>query len=99
MHDVLTGSMDLAITTEPPMSPLLSATKIAQAPFYITMAKDDEAASQQQLSMSALHGKEWVLFERHVHPSLYDSVLRVAAENPAPANRRRSMAAMPLALS
>jgi hypothetical protein len=42
----------------------LSATKIAQAPFYITMSKDDETAVNEQLSMAALDGKEWVLFER-----------------------------------
>jgi hypothetical protein len=54
VHDVLAGTMDLATTTEPPMSPLLAATKIAQAPCYITMFKDDETAVQEQLSMTAL---------------------------------------------
>jgi DNA-binding transcriptional LysR family regulator len=80
VHDVLSGSMDLAITTEPPMSPMLSATKIAQAPFYITMSKDDETAVNEQVSMAALDGKEWVLFERRVHPALYDAIMRVAHE-------------------
>jgi DNA-binding transcriptional LysR family regulator len=80
VHELLSGAMDLAITTEPPMSPMFSATKIAQAPFYITMSKDDETAVHEQLSMAALHGKEWVLFERRVHPVLYDAILRVARE-------------------
>lgn len=80
VHDVLAGSMDLAIATEPSMSPMLSATKIAQAPFYITMCKDDEAAVHEQLSMAALNGREWVLFERRVHPALYDAIIRVAQE-------------------
>ena len=43
------------------------------------MAKDDEAASQQQLSLSAAWKGVGAL-ERHVHPALYDSVLRVAEE-------------------
>jgi len=80
VHDVLSGSMDLAITTEPPMSPMLSATKIAEAPFYITMCKDDETAAHEQLSMAALNRKEWVLFERRVHPALYDAIMRLAHE-------------------
>ena len=80
VHDVLAGAMDLAIATEPPMSPMLSATKIAQAPFFITMCKDDETAVHQQLSMAALNGREWVLFERRVHPALYDAIIRAARE-------------------
>ena len=80
VHDVLAGSVDLAIATEPPMSPILSATKIAQTPFFITMCKDDEAAVHQQLSMAALNGREWVVFERRVHPALYDAIIRVAQE-------------------
>ena len=80
VQDVLAGLMDLAIATEPPMSPMLSATKIAEAPFYIAMCKDDEKAVHEQLSMDALGGKEWVLFERRVHPTLYDSIMRVAQE-------------------
>lgn len=81
VHDVLAGLMDLAITTEPPLSPLLSATKIATAPFYIAMSQDHETAAHGALSFSALDGKEWVLFERRVHPGLYDSIMRVAREN------------------
>ena len=80
VHDVLAGTMDLAVATEPPLSPMLSATKIAQATFYITMRKDDEAAVHEQLSMAALNGREWVLFERRVHPALYDAIIRVAQE-------------------
>jgi len=80
VQDVLAGSMDLAIATEPPMSPMLSATKIAEAPFYITMSKDDEMAVYEQLSLAELDGKDWVLFERRVHPPLYDAIMRVAQE-------------------
>jgi hypothetical protein len=80
VHDVLAGSMNLAIAAEPPISPMLSATKIAQTQFYITMCKDDETAVHQQLSMDRLNGREWVLFERRVHPALYDAIIRVAQE-------------------
>lgn len=78
VHDVVAGLLDLAIATEPPLSPLMSATKVAEAPFYIVMSKDDEAAAHETVSLSALNAKEWVLFERRIHPPLYDSIMRVA---------------------
>jgi DNA-binding transcriptional LysR family regulator len=78
VHDVVAGLLDLAITTEPPLSPFLSATKIAEAPFYIAMSRDHESAAQETVSLSALNAKEWVLFERQVHPPVYDAIMRVA---------------------
>jgi len=81
VQDVLAGSMDLAITTEPPLSPMLSAAKIAESPFYIAMSEDHELAAHEALSLTDLGGKEWVLFERRVHPRLYDSIMRQAQES------------------
>jgi DNA-binding transcriptional LysR family regulator len=78
VHDVAAGTLDLAIVTEPPLSPLLSATKISQTPFYIVMSKEDESAAHETVSLAELDAKAWVLFERRVHPPLYDSILRVA---------------------
>ncbi len=81
VHDVLAGSMDLAITTEPPLSPMLSATKIAESPFYIAMSDEHELATHEALSLTDLDGKEWVLFERRVHPRMYDSIMRQAQKS------------------
>jgi DNA-binding transcriptional LysR family regulator len=81
VHEVLSGLMDLAITTEPPLSPMLSAAKIAESPFYITMSEDHDLATHETLSLSHLDGKEWVLFERRIHPRLYDSIMRQSQES------------------
>ncbi len=81
VHDVLAGLMDLAIATEPPLSPMLSAAKIAESPFYITMSDDHELATHEALSLTDLNAKEWVLFERQVHPRLYDSIMLQAQES------------------
>ena len=78
VHDVVAGLVDLAIASEPPLSPLLSATKLAEAPFYIVMSKDHESAAHESVSLSALDGTEWVLCERRVHPPVYDAIMRVA---------------------
>jgi DNA-binding transcriptional LysR family regulator len=37
VHELLAGSLDLAIATEPPESPLLTTVKVAESPFYIAM--------------------------------------------------------------
>lgn len=79
VHEVLAGTMDLAIVTEPPPSPLLAATKVAESCFYIVMSKENDLAYKPSLSLSDLGGQEWVLFERGVHPPLYDQILRIAA--------------------
>jgi len=78
VHDVAAGLLDLAIAIEPPLSPLVSAIKIAENPFYIVMSKDHDLAAHEAISLPQLDGKEWVLFERKTHPSLYDSIFRAA---------------------
>jgi DNA-binding transcriptional LysR family regulator len=45
-HEVLSGSVDVAIVTEPPESPHLSTVKIGESSFYIAMSEDDELAGQ-----------------------------------------------------
>jgi DNA-binding transcriptional LysR family regulator len=78
VHDVLAGTLDLAIVTDPPESSALSTVKIAEAPFFITMSAEDDLAHQQQLALDDLSEREWVLFERHVHPPLYELILDLA---------------------
>jgi len=69
IHDVLAGTLDLAIVTSPP-----------ESPFFITMSAEDDLAHQQQLALDDLNEREWVLFERHVHPPLYELIMDLAEE-------------------
>jgi DNA-binding transcriptional LysR family regulator len=80
IHDVLAGTLDLAIVTDPPESPILSTLLISEAPFFITMSAEDDLAHHQQLKLDDLGEREWVLYERHVHPPLYDLILDLAKE-------------------
>lgn len=48
-------------------------------PFYLAVPDRNPLAGYSELSLAQLHKKAWVLFERHVHPPLYDSILRSAA--------------------
>ncbi len=80
VHELLAGGLDLAIATEPPESTLLTKVKIAEAPFYIAMSEEDELAEQPSLSLEAMTRRRWILFERRLHPPVYDSLLQLAEE-------------------
>jgi DNA-binding transcriptional LysR family regulator len=86
IREVLAGALDLAIATEPPESKRLTTVKVAESPFYIAMSEEDELASEPSVTLDALAGRSWVIFERRMHPPVYDSVMRLAQErNMAPA--------------
>lgn len=80
VDEVLAGMLDLAIATEPPESPLLTTVKVAEAPFYIAMSKRDKLAGSPFLTLDALSHHCWILFERGLHPPLYDQVLHLAQD-------------------
>jgi DNA-binding transcriptional LysR family regulator len=80
VHDVLSGRVDLALVTEPPESPMLSMTKVDEAPLYVALSEENELAKLPQLSMSNLSHQNWIIFGRSVHPPLYDRILQVASD-------------------
>jgi DNA-binding transcriptional LysR family regulator len=80
IRDVLAGSLDLAIVTEPPDSKRLTTVKVAESPFYIAMSEEDELAYKRSVTLDALADRPWVIFERRMHPPVYDAVMRLAEE-------------------
>lgn len=80
VRDVLAGNLDLAIVAEPVESKRLTMTKVAESPFYIAMPEEDELAYEPSVTLDALANRDWVLFERRMHPPVYDSVMRLAEQ-------------------
>lgn len=78
VHEVLASKLDLAFATEPPASPMLSMTKVAESPFYIAFAHSSGLARHRSLTIQMLDGKDWVIFGRRLHPGLYDAVMKLA---------------------
>lgn len=86
IHEVLAGSLDLAIANEPPPSRRLTTVKVAESPFYIAMSEEDNLANERSVKLNELADRPWVIFERRMHPPVYDAVMRHAEEqNVAPA--------------
>ncbi len=78
IDEVLDGSLDLAIATQPPESSLLTTVKIAESPFYIAMSKDDKLAAFPSVTLESLSDHCWILFERRLHPPVYDEITHLA---------------------
>jgi DNA-binding transcriptional LysR family regulator len=80
IRDVLAGGLDLAIANEPAESKCLTMVKVAESPFYIAMSEEDDLAYERFITLDSLAGRPWVIFERRMHPPVYDTVMRVALE-------------------
>jgi DNA-binding transcriptional LysR family regulator len=80
VHDLLAGIVDLAIAHEPPESPLLTCVQVAEQPFYIAMAKRDGLAAYPSISLDQMNGRHWILFERQLHPPVYDAIINAATQ-------------------
>jgi hypothetical protein len=70
----------LTIANEPPESPLLTCVQVAELPFYIAMARREELARYFSVSLDQIGSRPWILFERQLHPPLYDTILQAAAQ-------------------
>jgi len=80
IREVLAGVLDLAIATEPPDTKRLTAVKISESPFYIAMSEENELAYERSVTLDQLAGRPWVIFERRMHPPVYDAVMRLAEQ-------------------
>jgi DNA-binding transcriptional LysR family regulator len=93
VDEILSGVLDVALATEPPESPLLTTVKVSEAPFYIAMSKRDRLASNPSVTMEALANHCWILFDRRLHPPLYDEVLHLAERKGAVPKKIRHVTA------
>ncbi len=80
-REVLLGKLDLAVAIGDFNNPKLTQLELMRGPFYIAVPELSALAQCKELTLSQLHQKAWLLFERHVHPQLYDSILRAAARS------------------
>ncbi len=77
MHDLLNGTLDLAFVTGLPDTARLTSVLVSDQTFFVVMLNDDRLAAQSEIGTNDLEDTSCVLFERHVHPFLYDDVVRV----------------------
>lgn len=75
---VLYARLDLALITHPARNPRLSTVRLTEAPMYILMAEDNPLAHRQKLKLNDLNTNHWVVFDRRLHPPLYETLMHGA---------------------
>jgi DNA-binding transcriptional LysR family regulator len=78
VHEVLDGTLDLAIVTEPSESAQITKVQIAETQFYIGMSRRDPLALMPATTLQGMANRKWIIFERGTHPELCDSIFQMA---------------------
>jgi DNA-binding transcriptional LysR family regulator len=78
IHGLLAAELDVALLEWPPDSAALTMVEITQAPLYVAVREWHPASRLEQLKLSDLANDSWILFNKRVHPLLYDATLERA---------------------
>jgi DNA-binding transcriptional LysR family regulator len=74
------GEIDVALVESPPGNAVVSTVRVAYDPFMIVMQRDHPLAGMKSVELREVAEFPWVFFERRVHPSLHDGILRKVQE-------------------
>jgi len=72
---VRTGELDLAVVSNSAENPYLVPKVLRSAPFMVVLPREHRCANKQSVTLKDLASMPWVLFERHIHPLLYDGFI------------------------
>jgi DNA-binding transcriptional LysR family regulator len=79
-HSLLTSHLDVALITHPERNPKLTTVKLTETPLYLVVPEDHILARKEVLKLQDLGDSHWVLFDKRIHPSLYESVMLIARD-------------------
>jgi DNA-binding transcriptional LysR family regulator len=75
-HDLLNGTLDLAFLTGMPETSQISSVSVAKQRFFAVMLDQDDLSRLTEITADQLRQRSCVLFDRHVHPYLYDNLVQ-----------------------
>ena len=78
---IQTREIEVALVTSPPANAAITTVRISNDVFMIVMPKEHPLAAMKSLQLRDVAEFPWVFFERRVHPSLHDKVLRQMQSN------------------
>ncbi len=78
VHKLLSSEMDVAFLTQQPEIPMLTTTLVAQAPLHVAMSENHPLAAMQVVSLKNLTNTCWILFQKQVHPLVYQTIMDLA---------------------
>lgn len=79
-HQIIAGTLDLALITGIPQKPSISAMTLTNTPYYIVMTTDDELAINKALYLDQLGRRNWIILGRHANAYLYQTIHLVASD-------------------
>jgi DNA-binding transcriptional LysR family regulator len=77
-RQVLSGELDVAIITEAGRTSRLNFLELSKYPLYLVVRDEAPWNRQRSIALADIREKTWIIFGRHVHPALYDEVLKRA---------------------
>ncbi len=75
-HELLNGTLDLAFLTGMPETTRISSLSVSKQPFFVALLEQDDLAASRVISSEQLASRSCILFDRHVHPYLYERVFK-----------------------
>ena len=70
------AEIDIALVESPPGNAAISSVRVANDLFMIAMRREHALAGLRAVELRDVADFPWVFFERRVHPSLHDAILR-----------------------
>lgn len=81
IHGLLAAELNVALVAWPPVSPSLTLVEVSHTPLYIALPETHPCARMAEVPIKDLAQDQWILFNRRIHPLLYDRILHCAKEN------------------
>lgn len=91
VRQVEAGELDLALVAQGPEQRKLASFELAQTPFYVLMEGSSSLADHESLTIDRLDGVPWIMFAQHVHPFLYEGLMKHAIANGVVPRERHHM--------
>ena len=79
-RQVMTGELEMALLIAEPSTPKLNYLEIAVAPFYVVTRENDAIATKREVRLRDCKDRPWLLFGRHLNPSLYERFMARAKD-------------------
>jgi LysR family transcriptional regulator, benzoate and cis,cis-muconate-responsive activator of ben and cat genes len=78
VHSLLAGELDMALVAWPPYSATLTFLEIVKAALCVVLPEYHPASERDEVFLSDLASDQWIIFNKRVHPLLYDAILERA---------------------
>ena len=79
-HGLLTANLDLALITHPARNAKLTMTKLSENPLHIVLPRGHLLSSQDSLNLIDLRDERWIIFQKRIHPLLYERIMKRTRE-------------------